>query len=182
MRLLRRTKVGMRPPKLGHASRSAALATRPALPESTLVTSQDMTPFAAPKKMKLVALILFMVAASVCGAADVATQLEVARIDYDLPALKKQPDTESFAFRIFIQPALSDRGYAVDGTLTIPRVGEAGGSLKLVERTSREPMSRAFTLTHLQAREVYCWFRRRLFSIRRSARLSIRRYLMAMRC
>lgn len=108
--------------------------------------------------MKRVASILFAIAASASGATDLATRLEVARIDYDLPALEKPAGSDSLALRIFIQPALAYSAYALDGLLRVPEVGESGGSLTLVERTSQEGKKRVFALTHLQAREIFSWF------------------------
>jgi hypothetical protein len=108
--------------------------------------------------MKLAALIVSLAATSACFAVDLATGLTVARIDYDLPALEKPTAPDSFAFRAFIRLALSSDGYAVQGSLTIPEVGEAGGVLTLVERTSREEKSRTFALTPSQARVVFGWF------------------------
>lgn len=108
--------------------------------------------------MKLLTLIIFVAATSIAGAVDLATQLTVARIDYDLPALETSTGQDALTFRIFVQPALSDESYAVEGALKIPEAGEAGGSLTLIERGSRERKNRVFVLTHSQAQEVYGWF------------------------
>ena len=108
--------------------------------------------------MKFAALTVFLAATSACGAADLATQLTVARIDYDLPAFEKPATKDSFVFRMFIQLALSDISYAVECALNIPEGGEAGGSLTLVERSGQDRTSRSFALSHAQAREVFGWF------------------------
>ncbi len=109
-------------------------------------------------KMKLAALLVFLASASTSGAIDIATQLTVARIDYDLPALEKPVELDSFVFRIFIRPALSDSSYAFDGKLRNSESGGAAGSLTLIERAPSKMKSYTFVLTDSQAREVHGWF------------------------
>ncbi len=108
--------------------------------------------------MKFAVLILLSAVTSTCCAADLATELTVARIDYDLPAFEQPKAKASLSFRIFIRQALSDDGFAVEGTLLLPENGEAGGSLSLVEKDAQERKRRTFVLTHAQAREVFSWF------------------------
>ena len=108
--------------------------------------------------MKFVALTFFVVFTCLCSAIDLATQLTVSRIDYDLPELVKPAGPDSLVFRVFIRHALSESGYAVDGLLKFSKHGEVSGALTLVEPTSREDNSRTFILSRLQAQVVYGWF------------------------
>ncbi len=108
--------------------------------------------------MKLSAFLFLIVLAVSCRASDLSTTLIVLRTDFDLEALDTSSDKEAFSFRAFVLPSLSPSRYAIDGKLKLPKIGEASGSLTLIEADGPERKARTFSLTHSQAREVYAWF------------------------